>query len=137
MSSEVTRRDVALAGAASIAFGAVAPANAQIRKGAKRLTPKTIGSDRMPAKNFAPVITIFDHRGCQRRNTEYKGDKSGTQEDEMMVKVAQTQLNIASPAFKELANSVLAVSIISFNFLVWGADSVDTVYVDIENVQRI
>jgi len=32
------------AGAASIAFGAVAPANAQIRKGAKRLTPKTIGS---------------------------------------------------------------------------------------------
>ena len=55
----------------------------------------------------------------------------------MMVKVAQTQLNIASPAFKELANSVLAVSIISFNFLVRGADSVDTVYVDIENVQRI
>jgi len=111
MSAAATRRDVSIAGAASVAFGAVAPASAQIRKGAKKLTPKRIGSDRMPAANYAPVITIFDHRGCQRKGTEYKGDPSGGQDDEMMVKVSQTQLNIASPAFKELANSVLAASL--------------------------
>eukprot|EP00277_Geminigera_cryophila_P032722 CAMPEP_0173125904 /NCGR_PEP_ID=MMETSP1102-20130122/56731_2 /TAXON_ID=49646 /ORGANISM="Geminigera sp., Strain Caron Lab Isolate" /LENGTH=137 /DNA_ID=CAMNT_0014034935 /DNA_START=191 /DNA_END=601 /DNA_ORIENTATION=- len=37
----------------------------------------------------APVITIFDHRGCQRGsdNKEYTGPKSGDQDDEMLVKV--------------------------------------------------
>ena len=54
-------------------------------------------------------ITIFDHRGCARVGKEYLGEKSNTQDDEMMVKVAQTQLNIASNAFTELANAVLAV----------------------------
>ena len=54
-------------------------------------------------------ITIFDHRGCARVGKEYLGEKSNTQDDEMMVKVAQTQLNVASNAFTELANAVLAV----------------------------
>ena len=38
----------------------------------------------------APIITIFDHRGCQRggENKEYSGAKANGQEDEMMVKVA-------------------------------------------------
>ena len=44
-------------GAAGVAFGAVAPASAQPRAGSKRPTPKKIGSDRMPAKNFAPVVS--------------------------------------------------------------------------------
>ena len=47
------------AGAASIAFGAVAPANAQIRKGAKRLTPKTIGSGNFNL-HFAALPVLFD-----------------------------------------------------------------------------
>merc|ERR1712127_1058531 len=96
-----------LAGSA-VAFGAVAPASAQPRAGSKRPTPKKIGSDRMPAKNFAPVITIFDHRGCARAPGEYKGEKSGDNNDEMCVKVAQTQLKIDSAAAKELASSVRA-----------------------------
>jgi hypothetical protein len=35
------------------------------------------------------VITIFDHRGCQRGgpNAEYTGPKSNDQDDEMCVKV--------------------------------------------------
>ena len=57
-----------------------------------------------------PQITIFDHRGCARKGKEYKGELSGGQDDEMLVKVAQTQLKIDSPAFKELASSVLQVS---------------------------
>ena len=46
---------ITAAGAAVL--GGVAPANAQVRAGSKRPTPKTIGSDRMPAKNFAPVVS--------------------------------------------------------------------------------
>lgn len=56
-------------------------------------------------------ITIFDHRGCARAPKEYKGELSQSQDDEMMVKVAQTQLKVESPAFKELANKVLLVSL--------------------------
>jgi hypothetical protein len=52
----------------------------------------------------------LDHRGCARKGTEYKGELTGGQDDEMLVKVAQTQLKIDSPAFKELANSVLQAS---------------------------
>jgi len=55
-------------------------------------------------------ITIFDHRGCARKGGEYKGELSGSQDDEMLVKVAQTQLKIDNPAFKELAASVLQAS---------------------------
>merc|ERR1719183_820079 len=111
MSADVSRRQVSVAGAGAAVFGAVAPANAQIIKGYKRPTPKKLGSDRMPAQNFAPVITIFDHRGCARKGVEYKGELSGGQDDEMLVKVAQTQLKIESPAFKELASSVLQASL--------------------------
>ena len=43
-------------GAGAAIFGVVEPANAQLRSGSKRPTPKRVGSDRMPAKNFAPVV---------------------------------------------------------------------------------
>lgn len=74
-------------------------------------------------------ITIFDHRGCARAPREYKGDKSGDFNDEMCVKVAQTQLKIESPTFKELASSVYAVSrILNFSIMrkfreEWGVPS--------------
>lgn len=58
-------------------------------------------------------ITIFDHRGCARKGNEYKGELVGGVDDEMLVKVQQTQLKIDSPAFKELANQVLAVSVLA------------------------
>jgi len=61
------------AGAGAAVFGAVAPANAQIRAGAKRPTPKKLGSDRMPAQNFAPVVSPLSaqlrrEQECLRRN---------------------------------------------------------------------
>ena len=42
-----------------------------------------------PALLQAPVITIFDHRGCNRggANREYTGAMAKTQDDEMLVKV--------------------------------------------------
>jgi hypothetical protein len=49
-------------------------------------------------KIFSPyVLTILDHRGCPSTGSEYKGEKSGDQDDEMCVVIKQTQLNIASP----------------------------------------
>jgi len=44
-------------GAAGVAFGAVAPANAQIIKGTKKATPKKVGADYMQARNYAPVVS--------------------------------------------------------------------------------
>lgn len=77
-----------------------------------------LGMDSISVECWEPVltqawfgqITIFDHRGCGRQPREYKGEKSGDNNDEMCVKVAQTQLKIDSPTFKELASSVYAVS---------------------------
>ena len=49
-----------------------------------------VGSKGAPrGKNFAPMITIFDERGCTNRVAgEYKGAKSGDYNDELAVKVA-------------------------------------------------
>jgi hypothetical protein len=48
-----------------------------------------VGSKGAPTgKNFAPMITIFDERGCTNRIAyEYKGKKSGDYNDELAVKV--------------------------------------------------
>jgi hypothetical protein len=48
-----------------------------------------VGSKGAPTgKNFAPMITIFDERGCTNRvANEYKGRKSGDYNDELTVKV--------------------------------------------------
>ena len=43
----------------------------------------------------APVITIFDHRGCTaHKNTEYKGAKAGSIDDEMFVKVQSVKISV-------------------------------------------
>ena len=55
-----------LTGAAGIAFGAVAPANAQPIAGAKKPTPKKVGADYMQAKNFAPVVSPLNLIGRLR-----------------------------------------------------------------------
>ena len=34
---------------------------------------------------LAPVVTLLDHRGCNRASKEYKGEKAGDIEDEMIV----------------------------------------------------
>jgi len=46
----------------------------------------------------APLITIFDHRGCQRGsdNKEYVGEKSGDSDDEMLVKVANPIVQVSA-----------------------------------------
>ena len=54
----------------------------------ERLTEKQKGG---PYKTVrAPDITLFDNVGCARKNLEYKGKKSGTDDDERCVKVEMT-----------------------------------------------
>eukprot|EP00961_Rhodomonas_salina_P117641 1583218-Rhodomonas_salina.1 len=46
---------------------------------------------KMEANNYAPIIGIFDARGCPRGGSEYTGEKAGDQDDDMAVKVASRQ----------------------------------------------
>jgi len=97
MSMEIDRRSIVQAGAAA-ALAAPLAANAgmdnmQTYKG--RFIDSAGGapsgggggSGKFPGK--APVITILDHRGCNRGgpNKEYTGPKANGQDDEMCVKV--------------------------------------------------
>ena len=48
----------------------------------------------MDKSGKAPIITVFDHRGCQRGgpDTEYKGAKANSKDDEMCVKVQMAKV---------------------------------------------
>ena len=94
------------AGAAAVAAALLPPKEADAFFQDEAITPGKFDG----FLSRAPVISIFDHRGCARKGVEYKGELSGGQDDEMLVKVAQTQLKIESPEFKELASSVLQAS---------------------------
>mmetsp|Transcript_13114 Transcript_13114/g.25744 ORF Transcript_13114/g.25744 Transcript_13114/m.25744 type:complete len:113 (-) Transcript_13114:61-399(-) len=45
----------------------------------------------------APVITVFDHRGCNRAPKEYKGKAAGSRDDEMMVKAQSVKIAVSEP----------------------------------------
>eukprot|EP00284_Hemiselmis_tepida_P008128 CAMPEP_0174923176 /NCGR_PEP_ID=MMETSP1355-20121228/6396_1 /TAXON_ID=464990 /ORGANISM="Hemiselmis tepida, Strain CCMP443" /LENGTH=131 /DNA_ID=CAMNT_0016168833 /DNA_START=37 /DNA_END=432 /DNA_ORIENTATION=+ len=84
MSGAATRRD-ALAGAAGAAV--VAPL---LRPSAANAELEGVAA----GKNFAPVITVFDHRPCQRPNKEYKGELTGTEDDKMLVMLKMQQIAV-------------------------------------------
>ena len=92
-----------------VAFSAVvasaaafSPATPTLRTGATSLNMAMDKSAR------APIITIFDHRGCSaHQNKEYTGRLSGTQDDEMCVKVGTAKI---LPE-KNVADKVLAASL--------------------------
>ena len=81
MSMELGRRQVVQAGAAA----AVAAPLLRPEKAAADWSGPYFGC----RHQTAPIITIFDHRGCNRggANSEYNGAKANSQDDEMMVKV--------------------------------------------------
>ena len=59
----------------------------------------------------APVVTVFDHRGCSRAPKEYQGDKAEGQDDEMMIKVSFQKIQIAEEAAtRVLQESLTALS---------------------------
>ena len=80
MSMETGRRQVVQAGAAAAVAAPLLRAN-----------PAEATMDK---SGRAPVITIFDHRGCNRggANKEYTGAKANGQDDEMCVKVQSSKI---------------------------------------------
>jgi len=95
MSMETGRRQVVQAGAAAAVAAPLLRAN-----------PAAAGMDK---SGRAPVITIFDHRGCQRggANKEYTGAKASGQDDEMLVKVQSVKIAASDArAAAQLAESI-------------------------------
>jgi hypothetical protein len=103
MVEQSSRREILQTGAALVAgFAAASPAfadPANVFTGANGIAPKVntgflgtsvvgVGANGAPkGKNFAPVITLFDERKCDRIGNEYKGSKSGDVNDQLLVKV--------------------------------------------------
>jgi len=58
----------------------------------------------------APIITVFDHRGCTRAPKEYTGPKSNNQNDEMCIKVESRKIDVsessASKALEQMLGSL-------------------------------
>ena len=81
---------------------AFTPALAGVRTGATSL------SMAMDKTARAPVITVFDHRGCTaHKNAEYTGPKTGDQDDEMCVKVQSSRtITDSNPAAAVLKDSL-------------------------------
>eukprot|EP00293_Proteomonas_sulcata_P015415 CAMPEP_0184310942 /NCGR_PEP_ID=MMETSP1049-20130417/36660_1 /TAXON_ID=77928 /ORGANISM="Proteomonas sulcata, Strain CCMP704" /LENGTH=104 /DNA_ID=CAMNT_0026625801 /DNA_START=9 /DNA_END=323 /DNA_ORIENTATION=+ len=59
-------------------------------------------SAKIYADNKAPIITVFDHRGCPRSGKEYKGQKSLGQDDDMMVKVTFNRIKVTDEDAQKL-----------------------------------
>eukprot|EP00286_Rhodomonas_abbreviata_P024385 CAMPEP_0181314860 /NCGR_PEP_ID=MMETSP1101-20121128/15051_1 /TAXON_ID=46948 /ORGANISM="Rhodomonas abbreviata, Strain Caron Lab Isolate" /LENGTH=122 /DNA_ID=CAMNT_0023421997 /DNA_START=22 /DNA_END=390 /DNA_ORIENTATION=+ len=94
MSLQAGRREVvqtAAAGAAIAPFIAGSPAVASMDKGAT-----------------APVVTIFDHRGCSRQPKEYTGPKSGDQDDSMLVKAQSLKITVSEATAAKLLQENLS-----------------------------
>jgi hypothetical protein len=95
MSMETGRRQVVQAGAAAAVAAPLLKANPAAAK--------------YDQSGRAPVIVIFDHRGCNRGgpNAEYTGPQSGDQDDEMCVKVSNPIIPTRSnQAFSQLRESI-------------------------------
>ena len=97
MSMDMGRREIVKAGAAAAAAAPLLrPAEAEAR-GDLGLKSGAVAASRFSRQQgYAPIITIFDHRGCTAHaNKEYRGPKSGDQDDEMLVKVKQDRIPIS------------------------------------------
>ena len=75
--------------ASAAAFAPGASFQPRLRTGGSSVSMK------MDKSGKAPVITVFDHRGCKRGgpDTEYKGAKANSKDDEMCVKVQVAKIS--------------------------------------------
>ena len=108
MSMDTGRRSVVQAGAAAaVAAPLLRPTDADAASDAGFKMSNTFVR---PANHgMAPMITVMDHRGCNRGgpNKEYRGPKSNDQDDEMCVKVKLESVPISyERAATQLAESI-------------------------------
>jgi hypothetical protein len=77
---------------------------------APRSAPRSSGGK--GKKNaVAPVITVFDHRGCQRGgpDREYTGKKAGGPDDEMCVKVKAEKIQVSDTTASAVLQQSLGI----------------------------
>jgi hypothetical protein len=97
MSMDLGRREIVQAGAAAAAAAPLLrPTEAEAR-GNLGLQSGAVAASRFSRQTgYAPIITVFDHRGCTaHQNKEYRGPKSGDEDDEMLVKVKMDRIPIS------------------------------------------
>eukprot|EP00277_Geminigera_cryophila_P043966 CAMPEP_0173076524 /NCGR_PEP_ID=MMETSP1102-20130122/12478_1 /TAXON_ID=49646 /ORGANISM="Geminigera sp., Strain Caron Lab Isolate" /LENGTH=154 /DNA_ID=CAMNT_0013946429 /DNA_START=81 /DNA_END=545 /DNA_ORIENTATION=+ len=96
MSMETGRRQILQAGASAAVVAPLLRAN-----------PATAAGNR---SGRAPVITIFDHRGCQRGgpNKEYEGGAANGPDDEMLVKVGNPVITVSDATATRQLNEVIS-----------------------------
>ena len=103
MSAKLVAFSALVATATAFAPGAsVAP---RLRSGASSVSMK------MNKSGKAPVITIFDHRGCQRGgpDQEYKGQRAGTADDEMCIKVQSARIAVSATTADSVLQQTISV----------------------------
>ena len=78
----------------TVAFAALVASAAAF---APMATPALRGNtalNAMDKSGRAPVVTVFDHRGCTaHKNSEYTGPKANAMEDEQCVKVQSVKIS--------------------------------------------
>ncbi len=91
--------------ASATAFAPGASFQPRLRSGASSLSMK------MDKSGKAPVITVFDHRGCQRGgpDKEYKGKKANSPDDEMCVKVQSAKIAVSAATAESVLQQSLSV----------------------------
>mmetsp|Transcript_52023 Transcript_52023/g.106022 ORF Transcript_52023/g.106022 Transcript_52023/m.106022 type:complete len:109 (-) Transcript_52023:69-395(-) len=62
----------------------------------------------MDKRARAPVVTVFDHRGCSRGPKEYSGNKADAKEDEMLIKVSFQKIQIAEGTAVDVLQQTLS-----------------------------
>mmetsp|Transcript_10585 Transcript_10585/g.22672 ORF Transcript_10585/g.22672 Transcript_10585/m.22672 type:complete len:167 (-) Transcript_10585:180-680(-) len=89
--------------------GGASPA-AAASSSAPRSAPRSSGGK--GKKNaVAPVITVFDHRGCQRGgpDREYTGKKANGPDDEMCVKVKAEKIQVSDTTASAVLQQSLGI----------------------------
>ena len=77
----------------TVAFAALVASAAAFSAPALRASRTTGITMAMDKSGKAPVITVFDHRGCTaHKNDQYTGPKANGMEDEQCVKVAMGKI---------------------------------------------
>eukprot|EP00961_Rhodomonas_salina_P173203 2335936-Rhodomonas_salina.2 len=100
MASKIIAFSAIVATASAFAPSAGLPTGLRLRESSTAITMKG---------GRAPIVTVFDHRGCSRAPKEFTGDKTETQDDEMMIKVSFQQVQVAEEeAIRVLQQSLSA-----------------------------
>ncbi len=99
-----------------VAFSAIVASAAAFAPGASfqprlRATGASSVSMRMDKSGKAPVITVFDHRGCQRGgpDKEYKGKKANGPDDEMCIKVQSAKIAVSATTADSVLQQTISV----------------------------